>query len=264
MPSIDKNKAQATWLSDQAILALIIVCLTALLGFLISEVQNKIGWPSLVTALVFVGTLFGLVLWLVQRPILQMLADLPSLIRNSRQGSAPWLSDTHQLMEYELESGSREIWVLSSDLLDDSQGGPFQAVVERKLKKRTKYVYFVPDDPVIRVRIETIFAHHGNSPLLRVIYLPESFFFLVPQLDIIVYDPLATKPDHRSAFMGIPALGEDNHHHARMSTEFMDKLIGILLPCYKRDTEVRQLALPEAVLQEPLGPTGVPSKFNQN
>ncbi len=233
MPSQDSQSIKNP-LKDQAVLGLIITVLTIAFGFLLGEVQNKLGWGLLILSLFTVLVVFALVIWLIQKPIQQLLITLVrELKRQLEQKAITWLLDTDQLMEYELSSVAPEIWLLTSDLLDDAQGGPFQNVVAKNLKKNKNYVYFVPNMPETRTRIEAIFAHHGNNQLLRVVYLPDNFFFLVPKLDIAIYNPLSKGGSPKSAFMGIPVPGETNHYHASVSIDFIDKLVGTLLEPYK-------------------------------
>jgi len=223
-------------LKDQAILALIIAGLTILLGFVLAELQTKLGWGLLAVSLITVLIIFGMIIWLVQEPLQHILIALARDIRRLLEPkSIGWLLDTDQLASYELESNAPEIWLLTSDLLDDSQGGPFQTVVEKNLQKGKHYIYFVPNTPEIRARLEMVFSHHRNKQFLKAVYLPDSFFFLVPKLDIAIYNPLSKGKTVRCAFMGIPVPGQQDHYHASVSLDFIDKLVGTLLSSYEKE-----------------------------
>jgi hypothetical protein len=216
-------------------LGLIITVLTIAFGLILSEVQVKLGWGLLLLSLFSVLLIFALVIWLVQKPLQQLLIILVRELKSQfEQKAIVWLLDTDQLMNYELNTDAPEIWLLTSDLLDDAQGGPFQDIVAKNLKKGKNYVYFVPNVPEIKTRIEAVFAHHSNHHKLRVVYLPDNFFFLVPKLDIAIYNPLSKGRSEKSAFMGIPAPGEKGHYHASVTIDFIDKLVGTLLEEYKR------------------------------
>ena len=229
------SKAQVVkdWLLDQGILALVIVGLTIGLGILLGEIQPLLGWRILIISLTFILLLFAIVIWLVQKPVRnQLTAGLDQLKLQVATETIDWLLDTEQLAAYELKSPANEIWLLTSDLLDDVGGGPFQTIVNKKVQAGTHYVYYVPNRPEIRARVEMISQSHGRNSLIDFVYLPDSFFFLVPRLDIVIYNPLSNA--ERSAFMGIPVPGEGGHFHAQVSADFIDKLIGVLLPEYQK------------------------------
>jgi hypothetical protein len=91
----------------------------------------------------------------------------------------------------------------------------------------------VPNLPEIHARVEmlrTAHKHHGN---MRFVYLPDTFFFLVPKLDIVIYNPLSHDSRRRCAFMGIPDTMGTSHYHAKVSFEFVDRLVGVLLKPYR-------------------------------
>lgn len=225
-------------LKDQAILGLIISGITIAFGFILSEVQSKLGWGLLLLSLLTVLLIFGIIIWLIQKPIQESLIYLVKQLKAQiSQKSITWLLDTDELMNYELESEAPEIWLLTSDLLDDAQGGPFQKVVTSNLQKGKRYVYFAPNTPEIRARIEMVFSHHKNNKNLKVVYLPDKFFFLVPKLDIAIYNPLSKGSIPRSAFLGIPDPSNSDHFHAAVNYDFIDKLVGSLLDSYKEQIQ---------------------------
>ncbi len=222
------------WIKNNAILVLVLMVLTILVGIVFSETQTKIGWLNLVLALLFIIILFIVLIILIQRPLLE---SLNKFIKNQTKlmesMAIPWLKDTDQLTEYELDSKDfKEIWLITLDLLDDVQDGPFQSVVEANLKKNIKYYYFVPENETIKARVKQIQKFHRYHENLNFIFLPNSFIFIVPKLDIVIYNPLES--NSRAAFMGIPTPDDQNHYHALVNSEFIDKLVGILseIPAY--------------------------------
>ncbi len=228
MKKIGFIKSSFSWLKDNGVLSLFLTICTILLGLLISEVQTKIGLKSLIISLVFVNIIILSVLFMMQRPIVVTLKSyLDDFQESIESKSISWLKNTEQLARYELENNNfKEIWLITSDLLDDSQGGPFQTVVAANLRKGVKYFYFVPNTLEINARVLRLQKIYTAPKNLKFIYLPDSFFFLVPKLDIAIYNPV--DGNDKSAFLGIPNSSDPNHYHAQVSTDFVDKLVGYL------------------------------------
>lgn len=226
----------SNWVWKDTIFVLVVTGLTVLFGILLSEVQNKIGWAILITSLAFVIAIFATLTYLVMRPVNAMLDQaLRELKHNISPDTLEWLLDTDEMVKYEIASTVTEIWLISSDFLDDSPGGPFMEVVTERLKQGTNYVYFAPDTPQTRARTTALRAQHQHSPNLHIVFLPNNLFLLVPKLDISIYNPLGKDSEKRMSFMGLPALGEDVHHyHVSMSTDFVDSVVGTLLPGYQK------------------------------
>lgn len=226
----------SNWVWKDTIFVLVVTGLTILFGILLSEVQNKIGWAILITSLAFVLAIFATLTHLVMRPVNTMLEQaLHEFKHNISPDALEWLLDTDEMVKYEIASTSTEIWLISSDFLDDSPGGPFMKVVTERLDKGTNYVYFTPNTPQARARMTALHAQHHYSSSLHIVYLPDNLFFLVPKLDISIYNPLGKDSGKRMSFMGLPALGEDaRHYHVSMSTDFVDNVVGTLLPEYQK------------------------------
>lgn len=232
-------------LPDEGRLSLLIAAWTTLFGIILSEVQTRVGWVILTVALATVLGIIWMVLRMVQAPIDRRLSDWITELKAHRlPGAISWLYDTEQLAAFERDSGATEIWLLSSDLLDDSPGGPFAEVVRQNLSKGTNYVYFVPDTAEVRARLEVVRGLHVDQPNLRTVFLPDSFFFLVPRLDIAIYNPRSYGT--RSGYLGIPSPTNEGHFHAAVSVDFIDKLVGTLLT-----TCANQLAAGKALAAAP-------------
>lgn len=233
----EKPTVRKRWITDPTITALWISGFTIVLGIVLSETQAKIGWGILIVALIFVLGIFALLILLVMTPLQQQLESYIDNVQSKIDPAAlTWLLDSAQLAKYEQTSKAPEIWLLTSDLLDDSQGGTFNDVVAKKLAKgATKYVYFVPGTPEAKARVQALFTQHKNHTNLRAVYLPDTFFFLVPRLDIAIYNPFSEGAMPRQAFMGIPVRDEARQYHASVSLDFIDKIVGTLLPEYKKE-----------------------------
>ena len=231
----ETKQAFRDWMHDQGLVALIITGLTVLLSIFLSELQTKLGWGTVVLSLFTILTIFGITFWLIQRPLKHILVSLGDDLRKLLEPRKfSWLLDTEQLAQYEQSATVSEIWLLTSDLLDDAQGGPFLNVVKKNLQRKVRHVYFVPNTPEVRARVEMIKEFHKNHPLLKVVYLPDTFFFLVPKFDVCIYNPLSQDKSIRAAYMGLPTQEQANHYHAAVSIDFIDKLVGVLLDEYKK------------------------------
>lgn len=224
------------WIWKDTVFVLLVTGLTVFFGIGLSEIQNKIGWAVLVTSLLFMLSIFATLTYLVMRPVSNIVEDaLVELRHNVTPDALDWLLDTDEMVMFEKKSPATEIWLISSDFLDDSPGGPFMDVVTDRLKNGTSYIYFAPDSPQTRARMKALRAQHQNSPNLHIVFLPGNLFFLVPKLDISIYNPLGKDRSTRISFMGLPARGEDDrHYHVAMSTDFVDNVVGTLLPEYDK------------------------------
>lgn len=208
---------------------MLIVCTVVLIATtaILTELQAIFGLKEILLSSLLLILLFGVVSLTVMVPVrISLEQGIGKLSALMEPKSISWLRDTSQLVEYERQSPAVEIWLLTSDLLDDV-GGPFQRLVTEKLGQGVKYVYFVPDTAEIRARVEMVKGMHNHHKNLQLMYLPDSFFFLVPRLDVVIYAP--RDPENRSAFMGIPDSDESYHLHAKVSLTFVDKVVGVLL-----------------------------------
>ncbi|MCX6625710.1 MAG: hypothetical protein NTY38_32535 [Acidobacteria bacterium] len=216
-------------LADSKVQAFLLAAATLVLGYWMSDLKAKVGWQLLASVVIVELLIVLAVLWVVYRPLKASIdSAFVDIKRYLEPKSISWLLDTEQLVGFEEQSQAKEIWLLTSDLVDDLVGGPFQDLVGRRLT-HTKYVYLVPNTPEIYARVQLLQAHYKNSQNLQFHYLPDSFFFLVPKLDIVIYNPLSAGKGERCAYMGIPASGDINHYHAAVSTDFIDKLVGVLV-----------------------------------
>lgn len=223
------------WIADNGIMTLLFTSLTVIVGIAIAEIQTIFGWANLVVALALVCLLYWSTIWLFGKPLAKILLELKEeLIRQRSPSNFSWLHDTEQLASYERTVKAKEIWLLTSDLLDDSSDGPFHEVVRENLKRKIKHVYFFPDTPENRARSITIHKSQQQNALLKFVHLPNNFFLLVPKLDVVIYNPQGENGMVRAGFMGIPVPGESNHFHAAVSLDLIDKLVGSLLDSYHK------------------------------
>ena len=223
------------WLADNGIMTLLLVGLTTAVSIALAEIQTKFGWLYLIIALVLVVVFYWSTIWLVGKPLAKILLELKEeLIQQRSPHNFSWLLDTAQLASFERTVKTKEIWLITSDLLDESANGPFHGVVRENLKRKIKHVYFFPDTPENRSRATSIHTSQQNNTLLKFVYLPNNFFLLVPKLDVVIYSPHGENGMTRAGFMGIPVPGEGNHYHVAVSLDLIDKLVGTLLDSYNK------------------------------
>jgi hypothetical protein len=235
MPDRDvrEQTSKKRWLEDPSVYILIVTALTILATIIMAEIQPAVGWKRLLVGLAVVVSIYATLVFTLQKPFQAQLREgLKQIESLLAPHSISWLLDTEGLKRFEEDGDAKEIWLLTSDLLDDLEGGPFREVVKAKMKTGTRYVYFVPDTAEIAARVRMMMKSYKDGKGPHVVYLPDSFFFLVPKLDIVIYDPLSESSVVRCAFMGIPVPGESRHYHAAVNNEFIDKLVGTLVKQY--------------------------------
>lgn len=230
------KKILKDWVNENSISAIVITCLTIILSILLGEMQTKLGLPILILSIFIIFSVIVIVLWLTYRNVLHTNEKLAYEIKNETMNlidkyKLGWLYSSQQLVALESSFTDIEIWLLTADLGEDKIGAFFQNCVSSNLKKGSvKYHYFLPNRLDMLTKVEQLKIYNQNSPNLSFTYLDDDFFFLVPKFDFSIYNPLnITANIERSAFMGIPANGEINQYHVKVSDEITDVLIGKLL-----------------------------------
>lgn len=225
------------WLNEYGLLTLVLTALTIGLQVVFSFIIPKLGNVTFIISLLFILSLVAIISYFFQRPLINKLDyEFQSLGLSLKSGTINWLVRTKELAELETSFSKKEvdeIWLVTSDLLDDALEGPFFEVVQRNLKKKIRHVYFAPKTPEIEGRYAAIANKHGNSEYLNIIYLPTDFFFLVTNLDIVVYNPLGKGTISKRAFLGLPTPDTSEHYHAEVNNSFTDTLIGHLIAINK-------------------------------
>jgi hypothetical protein len=208
--------------------------LTILLAILLSEVQTRLGWRIVLTALGTVIVMYSVVLLILSRNVMTAVITIGEDLRRGVEGFLDtkrpgWLMTTIRLAEMEASKQVPEVWLVTSDMAEDVVGGPFQKVVSARLKSGVRYRYFIPDRPEMRARAAQLNLINENSDRLSFNYINDEFFFLVPNLDLVIYDPF-NQSGEREGYLGIPAWGAAKHYHAKIDSGLVDVMIGKLLP----------------------------------
>jgi hypothetical protein len=114
-----------------------------------------------------------------------------------------WVMTIGEVEKMESETAAPEIWVVTSDLKDDAEGGSFQQIVSRNIKRGILYRFFVPDTPEMRKATGAMLAFKKKSENLKITELSQDYFFLVPVFDLALYNPLKKKGSDRLTLWGI-------------------------------------------------------------
>lgn len=127
-----------------------------------------------------------------------------------------------------------EIWLISSDLLTEINSGIYAGIVRSNLKKGTKYRYFVPHTPINEIRVKMFRESCKNNKNLEIYYLTDDFFFLVPDVDFAIYEPLKSVTDGKQGYMGLQIQGMNERYAVLMNNDFVDALASKLEECAKK------------------------------
>lgn len=127
-----------------------------------------------------------------------------------------------------------EIWLISSDLLTEINNGIYAGVVQKNLRRGTKYRYFVPHTPINELRVKMFRESCNKNKNLEIYYLSDDFFFLVPDIDFAIYEPLKSITDGKQGYMGLQIQGLNERYAVLMNNDFVDALASKLEECKKK------------------------------
>jgi len=232
--------------------------ITIILSFVASELQNKVGLPVLlICALISIGLCLG-VLFILSKIISEEIvsndnknsSEIITLL-GKKLGDDKLLMNTRDGVDFERKrifctsclkkrcknkAGGKskckdyceEIWLLTQDLEEDKEDGPYTQVVTENLKKGIKYRYIGPKDDAITAKSDDIKKNNNNDPNLFFHYLDKNFFFLSPKLDLSIYNPTKTRGAERRAFMGLPLEGKNERYQVPVSDDLITTIVGMV------------------------------------
>lgn len=223
---------------DQYFLIIFVSILTIILGFIIDFFEGYIQWSSLFFALGLIVLIFLSISYYnhiyFHKPIADLSYEINSKIdRFVSPDMIGWLYTAEQLANFESNTNVPLVWLISSDISEDTIGGIFQKVVYENLKRNIKYKYFVPDNPDIYSKVEQLKIFYQNSKNVSYVFLDVDFYILCPQFDITIYNPLKENCLPRDGFLGLPIESGNIHFHAKINDQFIDNIIGQLLTISK-------------------------------
>jgi len=229
------NKAKRL-LWENLWIPIVVSAITLGLGIGLSHIRERIGWVPLLFVLlivtlffllslkVVISSIYPVSLGLLDRVGQQLLQIRQQLERCVDRSLITWMLTNEQLKTQESGFESPEVWIVSSNLAEETPGGRFFPVVQENLKRGVKYCYFIQKSLEAQARVKELESHQKYGAI-SFTYLPEDFFFLVPQLDFTIYDPMNRK-GRKCGFMGLPV--RDPGFYGEMDTEFLNKIIGKL------------------------------------
>lgn len=133
-----------------------------------------------------------------------------------------------QLALMERTGRFNEIWLISPDLSTEIEDGIYNGVVKSNLRKGTKYKYFVPKNDVNAHRVNIFWEDCNRNKNLEIYYLTNDFFFLVPDIDFAIYEPMSKQ---RIGYMGLAIDCTSDRVAVSMNSEFVDALSSKLESC---------------------------------
>ena len=142
------------WMTDQAWVAILVTFFTIVLGLVLSEMQERIGWGTLLVSLLIVIGIYTTIMWLHLKYVYSISLNISHEIQEKIDNyigleKKGWILTVPQLVEFEKNTGAPEIWLISGDLAEDVVGEPFFDAVTHNIARGIRYRYFVPDRPEI-------------------------------------------------------------------------------------------------------------------
>lgn len=249
-------------LSDTTI-NIILMLFVLLITYPLSDLSKDVGMLNIIYAVLIVMVVFAFAAWVVlekynsklEARIFKSLNEFVSStkkehidfvnnlklltheIHNSVNltNASDWLMTTQQLVDLEAREAKSDVWIVTSDLEEDSLDGPFYKTIKSNLNRGVTYRYFLPNSNKIVSRVDrlrnsldefynkTLFFHH----------LDDDFFFLISQFDFGIINPSECY-NMRFGFMGITAPGVNKiRFQVKISDHLIDEIVGKLKPYTK-------------------------------
>jgi c-di-AMP phosphodiesterase-like protein len=216
-------------LSNNGVIYIVISALTLITSVFISEMQTKAGWIIVIISLIYVLICF----LILSKFLLYPLSKKIDTINNETLNSDLTILSQEKMAVFESNEELKELWIISSDLAFDSDGGVFKDVVSSNLNKGVKYLYFIPCNQVSRSREHQIKKHNKSNKNLKFIYLNDDFFFFAPNLDCVLHFYKNDKPN--DGFIGLTM--NANRYYIKMSNELFHATYGNLFPHIEDDMD---------------------------
>lgn len=206
---------------DTNMITIIISILTLIASIFFSEIQSKLGWLMVLISMIFIIisclSVYKICIAPLQNKINRIYLDK---INNS---DLTILSE-QQLAEYEQNEDLKELWIITYDLVFDTDNGIFKDIVSSNLEKGIKYVYFIPKNHLVESRKQQIKKHNNYNNNLEFITLDDAFFFFAPNLDCVLHFYKIEKAN--DGFIGLTM--NNKRYYIKMSTELFHTTYGNL------------------------------------
>ena len=215
-------------LFNNGIIYIVISVLTLITSVFISEMQTRAGWIIVIISLAYVF----LCVILLSKFLLFPLGKKIDNISTENISSDLIILSQEKMANYELNEDLKELWIITSDLSFDTDGGTFKDVVSANLKKGVRYIYFISKNQISKSR-EKQMKLANKSKNLHFVYLDDDFFFFAPNLDCVLHFYNSEKPN--DGFIGLTM--NSNRYYIKMSTELFHATYGNLFPHIDDDTD---------------------------
>jgi len=223
------------------------------LGIVISQFSLPIVFSSLAIVFAMIFFSFGIVYFYVDKfethletdEISDEIYDEMRLMLNQywagEKPGVPGVIKDEDLAKFEEKIDCSEIWLVSYDLKTEFDDGLYRNIVINNLQRNIKYKYFVAKTPGITVKIDNEVVNKLPAecrPNFEYILLESEFFFLVDNIDFVIYDPynasFACNPGCK-AYMSLHLPDSDVIYEAPMNNDLRDRIIARLIEYVGRD-----------------------------
>lgn len=239
-------------------LLIFLTALALLVAVVTGQVQSVVGWKALILSIALVGGIFYIIAHIMinivgssldekisnklnesKDNLDKSIADnqcnadnfINTLIKIYNIGTIPeWILTNDELLKFETEYAESEVWIVTSDLLEDGIDGPFFNAVKTNLEKGVIYRYFLPKNDVVRLETDRMKNEIGDELKDKIVpyFLKDDFFFLFSKFDFGIINPHACC-GKRYGFMGINTPdGNNNRFQIRIPDNLMNEFVAKL------------------------------------
>lgn len=232
------------------ILVLIVAVVSFIINLIVSVVQESFGMDCIIVSIVFTIVAILIISPIIYSfykksskenifPRIQLsLGDLLTKEKSQKkQFGADSITTDKKLAKIEKNIECEEIWVLSNDLSTEIDGGLYADIVPNNLKRGIKYKIFVPDGPVVPMRIEQLKRKNEeiageNAKNIEYYMLKDDFFFIVTRLDFTIYDPYKNAASGRRGYIGFDLPNTEDLEVVRVQDTLVEAIASKLLTSY--------------------------------
>ena len=189
-----------------------VVLLVLLVGILVSKALDLL---DLTTVIIGVGISTIIVLGTVaivwgfgqQSHNLELDRIIKELKEITPSAQHDWLYNATELNEIEGNIISKNIWVISPDLSNDTGTPDIDVIhmVKENLRKKVFYTFIVPDIETIKAVLPHLRKTFASRPKqLRIIYLPQEAFRMLTTAHIVIFNPNMENGRNPEVFLELP------------------------------------------------------------
>lgn len=202
---------------------IVIPLLTLFVDIAFSAAQDSFGITTTILSLTFLTALIAEI-------VLCYKAFFARFICIHNDPFQELIISDNELSEFERTFSGQEIWVLTYDLDLETDGGLYSDIISNNVLNRgIKYKYFVRKSRTALMRINQLKRKYQHSNNVEYYLLSDDFFFLVPKLDFVIYDPYKSSATGRRAYLGINLPDKDVLYETKVDDLLTDAIASKLL-----------------------------------